>query len=379
MPELIAELETEVWDLADLKPDPENPRTHPKKGSPKWEALRKSLELDYFDPIGVNRRTGVGDGGKLSTQERQSFMALAAAGDEDLAKLCKTSLLRMWLFGKTLSQEQLDEIADELPLPNTKVTKERYQRAPTDYGHIAVSRRTFFRWTGYGKQCPTGADLPPFDDPGSLLSWYERMKAHGFFKNAFPKEIKNAIALHLGSAAAAKPATFTSGKAVPLDESGSNAPQTPSPRDLHQFDPGSALGLLVELDYCEKRTARLRMALDDAEKRNLPTAAQLAHEYNEAFDRLSIVKRRALDVAEREKYMVTTDDVRAVFGPPIKSIVVSGPFMFDRIDAQLMAEPDRRKRRGIFRRAWVEMCKALVSGKFAPPLQLETLFANDAA
>jgi DNA modification methylase len=59
MGELIAELETELWDLRDLKPDPENPRTHPKRGSPKWEALRKSLALDYFDPIGVNRLTGI--------------------------------------------------------------------------------------------------------------------------------------------------------------------------------------------------------------------------------------------------------------------------------------------------------------------------------
>lgn len=54
----VAELETELWDLIDLKPDPKNPRKHPKRGSPKWNALRKSLELDYFDPIGVNKSTG---------------------------------------------------------------------------------------------------------------------------------------------------------------------------------------------------------------------------------------------------------------------------------------------------------------------------------
>ena len=339
--------------------------------------LIAELAAKVVAPDQRNTIKGVGDGGKLSRDERQSFMTLAAAGDEDLAKLRKTSLLRMWLFGKTLSQEQLDEIADELPLPNTKVTKERYQRAPTDYGHIAVSRRTFFRWVGYGKQCPAGADLPPFDDPGSLLLWYERMRAHGFFKNAFPKEIRNAIAAHLGSSPPSKPAATTAGMPAPSDDAANQS--LPPLRDLHKFDPGSALGLMAELDYCEKRTARLRMALDDAEKRNLPTAAQLAHEYNEAFDRLSIVKKRALDVGEREELLVSTDVVRAVFGPPIKSIVVSGPFMFDRIDAQLMAEPDRKKRRSIFRGAWIDMCKALVAGKFAPPLQLETLLANDAA
>jgi hypothetical protein len=206
------------------------------------------------------------------------------------------------------------------------------------------------------------------------------MRAHGFFKNAFPKEIKKATAAYLGSS---PPATKAAGRVVdssptaPQHEDAS-APPMPA-RDLHQFDPGSALGLAVELDYCEKRTARLRMALDDAERKNLATAAQLAHEYNEAFDRLSIVKRRALDVGEREKYLVTTDDVRAVFGPPLKSIVVSGPFMFDRIDAQLMAEPDRKKRRSIFRAAWIDLCKSLVAGRFAPPLQLESLLSHDAA
>ncbi len=323
---------------------------------------------------------GLGDGGKLSTAERQSFMAFAASGDDDLAKLRKTSQLRMWLFGKTLSQEQLDEIADELPLPSAKVTKERYKRAPTDYGHLAISRRTYFRWLGYGKQCPTGADLPPFDEPALLESWYARMKGNGFFKNAFPKEIKKAIATYLGSS---PPATKAAGRVsdsaqTATQQEDAGAPTMPA-RDLHQFDPGSALGLLVELDYCEKRTARLRMALDDAERKNLATAAQLAHEYNEAFDRLSIVKRRALDVGEREKYLVTTDDVRAEFGPPLKSIVVSGPFMFDRIDAQLMAEPDRKKRRSIFRAAWIDLCKSLVAGRFAPPLQLESLLSHDAA
>lgn len=57
--ELVAELETELWDLADLRPHPKNPRKHPKKGSPKWEALRTSLAADYFDPMVVNRRNGM--------------------------------------------------------------------------------------------------------------------------------------------------------------------------------------------------------------------------------------------------------------------------------------------------------------------------------
>lgn len=54
----LADFETEIWLLTDLKPHPENPRKHPKRGSPKWNALMESLKHDYFDPIVVNRLNG---------------------------------------------------------------------------------------------------------------------------------------------------------------------------------------------------------------------------------------------------------------------------------------------------------------------------------
>lgn len=47
----IASLKIERLPLIKLKPHPRNPRIHPEKGTPAWEALRKSLEADYFDPI----------------------------------------------------------------------------------------------------------------------------------------------------------------------------------------------------------------------------------------------------------------------------------------------------------------------------------------
>ena len=40
--------------LADLKPHVRNPRHHPEPGSKEWDALKKSLEADYFDPLIVN-------------------------------------------------------------------------------------------------------------------------------------------------------------------------------------------------------------------------------------------------------------------------------------------------------------------------------------
>lgn len=54
--------------LRDLRPHPRNPRTHPLKGSPEWDVLRKSLESDYFDPIVWNKRNGLLVSGHLRTK-----------------------------------------------------------------------------------------------------------------------------------------------------------------------------------------------------------------------------------------------------------------------------------------------------------------------
>jgi DNA modification methylase len=57
--EKIAVLKVERRSLEELKPHPRNPRSHFKPGSPQWEALRKSLEHDYFDPLVWNQRNGM--------------------------------------------------------------------------------------------------------------------------------------------------------------------------------------------------------------------------------------------------------------------------------------------------------------------------------
>jgi len=54
-----AKLKLETRKLKDLYPHPRNPRTHPEPGTPEWDALKKSLEHDYFDPIVVNDRNGM--------------------------------------------------------------------------------------------------------------------------------------------------------------------------------------------------------------------------------------------------------------------------------------------------------------------------------
>lgn len=59
MSDAILELKVERLELAKLRPHPKNPRKHPKKGSPRWEMLKRSLQHDYFDPLVWNSRNGL--------------------------------------------------------------------------------------------------------------------------------------------------------------------------------------------------------------------------------------------------------------------------------------------------------------------------------
>ena len=53
-----AELVVQRKNISDLQPHENNPRFHPDPGSPDWEALKRSLKDDYFDPLVWNRRNG---------------------------------------------------------------------------------------------------------------------------------------------------------------------------------------------------------------------------------------------------------------------------------------------------------------------------------
>lgn len=57
--EKIASLRVERRALADMRPHPRNPRSHPARGSKEWIILGRSLERDYFDPLVLNDCNGM--------------------------------------------------------------------------------------------------------------------------------------------------------------------------------------------------------------------------------------------------------------------------------------------------------------------------------
>lgn len=341
----------------------------------------------------------VGEGGTLSPANRQLFMAFAAKGDaEALRQARENALLTKWLTAGRLSKEEREEIAHILPggepapveavipapavPPPPVAAPPRPPRSADDYGHLGIGRRTYFRWRKYGETCADGPDLPPFDDPHGLPAWYERMRARGIFKHRFPAEIAEAITkLQPSLPAPGFPSTEapppTAGPGASTTRAGEPAPSGgPTVPSAFTADHGETLGLQHEVRAEQQRVASLRVARDDAYTNGRRAEGDmLDKQYREALDALSLVQQRALKIAEQESRVVAVELIEREFGSRLSVHIQGGMLLFDRIAAKLMATPDRAVQRRIWREAWIEHCNTLVSGRFAPPLQLEELAA----
>jgi hypothetical protein len=307
----------------------------------------------------------VGGGATLSGSDRQMFIAFAAGGEgADLHGVRKSHLLRKWLFGGKLTKEEQDEISEVVPDVPRRVTRENYERPPEGYGHLAINRRTFFRWKSVGESTPGGQDLPPFDHPEQLEAWYERMRSAGQFKNRLPKAVRRAVQEFLSS----RPTTSTTQVRPEEDEK-------PGVSDaVKKRDPGAARGLMVEIEEQEHHVASLRVARDTAYQGNDRNEGdRLDRQYREALDQLSVVKQRTLKTLEQEGRLVDIDIVERELAPRLQTVVQGGLMFYDRIASKLEALPDHGARRKLWREEWIKHCKSLVEGRFAPPLQLEAL------
>lgn len=320
----------------------------------------------------------VSEGAVPSPANRQMFLALASIGNPSaIQKARETALIMKHLAGGRLSKEERQEIAhilgegrqgDPAKLPSAETptpTQPRpaVVRGPDDYGHLAISRRTYYRWKKFGEQVPAGADLPPFDQPELLPEWYERMRTHGFFKHRFPGEIAEAIERHVRSSPG-QPAK------VDAREKKEQPPQS-VPNAFHGREHGAAQGLIFEVEAEQRRVASLRVARDEAyangERRE---GDDFDRRYREALDALSLVQQRALKIAEQEGRLVPVDMVAEELAPKIAAIVQGGLLLWDRVGAQIMEAGDHAARRKVWKTSWIEFCKTLVEGRFAPPLSL---------
>lgn len=331
-----------------------------------------------------NQVKAVGEGGVLPAGSRQAFLTFAVKGDPDAIREAREmALLQKWLSAGKLNKDERAEIEHILlPAPsvagNASHKGNGYQRAADDYGHIGVARRTFFRWKAAGDSNPGGPDLPPFDEPQHLETWYEGMRARGVFSHRFPKAIRDAVALHLSSSPPSVSASANASAPKTAPEPGAAPPASSGPAVPTAFmgDHTGARGLQHEVEAEEKRVASLRKARDQAYADNkLIEGDGHDRRYREALDSLSLIRQRWMKMAIEEEHLVHVDDVAAEFGPKHRAIVQQGLMLFEEVDPLLAKLADRTERRAVWREAWKKLCGCLVEGKFAPPLQLEQICA----
>lgn len=309
----------------------------------------------------------VGDGGNLSPADRQMFIAFASAEDQAAMREARTSaLLRKWLSGGRLTKAEQAEIAHLLPAAASRVVSDQYKRAPEDYGHIGIQRRTFFRWKGHGEMCPDGADLPPFDQPEMLESWYERMRLRGIFKHKFPVAVREAIGAHLAASGRSSSRPDSQNSARPDDAAAS------VPASFVGVDHGRKRGLAFEVEQEERRVADLRHARDEAYQNDDRAGGDLLDKrYREALESLSLLKQRCNKVLKEDGELVTLEQIEREWGPRLETIVQGGLMFYDRIASKLEALPDHPSRRRFWREQWINHCRVLAQGDFAPVLELE--------
>lgn len=162
--------------LADAKPHEKNPRQHPAKDSEEWNALKLSVQDEYFDPLVWNKRNGKLVSGHLrhtilldlgyqtadmvvvDWDEKTHIARMIAAnrhgGKDDLDALAKL-LTDLPIAAPTgISKSELDDILAKLTVTKPKNKTDLSGRQLTDKFEIVVEcaneaeqRKTFEKLT----------------------------------------------------------------------------------------------------------------------------------------------------------------------------------------------------------------------------------------
>jgi len=329
----------------------------------------------------------VGDGGALTTTERQMFLGVldehADAGE--LLKKRVTALLRKWLDGGRLSKEEREEISHVLPEARYIVEgghappevarsscehSTEPQRPLTESEACAaykVSRATYYRWKAMGDSLPDGPEAPPWNDAEALVAWYEKMRARGLFKHRVPRPLL---------AAAKKPLrqSVESPKMRQPDSVQTSRSDEDRAPPIVPRAPVGKRGFLAELEALQEQVAMLR---EDYEREllahNTDRAAVLKSEYLGLLETLRKYEKDKEQIATATGELVRKSEVEKDLAERLPAIVASLEYLIDRVDGVLVNVTDRAERRRIWRRELANCFKGMVTSRFAQPFALDAV------
>jgi hypothetical protein len=316
----------------------------------------------------------VGEGGTLSPAERQMMIGFEAEGADPEALLHRrvTALLRKWLEGGRLTSDEKEEIAHVLPeahaiyevqtqiIPQGDQSASSQPKALTDKDAMQLyqlSRATYFRWKQHGASLPEGPDSPPWQDPVKMVAWYDRMRSRGIFKHKCPQALLDAARKPRNSedAEPSKPQVIDRAASSP-----------PAPRQA-----SAKRGFLAELESLQEQTALLREDYEAALKAGeTERAATLRAEYFSILETLRKYEKDKEQIATASGELVRKTEVEKDLAERLPAIVASLEYLIDTVDPVLVAEPDRAKRRLIWRRELAACFKGMATSRYAQPLSL---------
>ncbi len=234
----------------------------------------------------------VGDGGRLSTAERDLVAAGQVAGLDPAAlqRSRVAALLLKWSKGQRLSQDERGEISTHLPSSRSALraaTSSHYQHEQKHYaGVFEVSDKTIKNWISDGRHAAKGEDLPPLDEPAKMAAWYRRVKSRN--------PPSNLVRLAKSAPAAAAPASTTS------------TPSAPAAAPISHDDFGYEIAVRYaaeNLDYAQQQLRKARVTLveglpDEERIRDCETAV------NKALEQYRKAKADEWDNMQRQGDMV---------------------------------------------------------------------------
>ncbi len=308
------------------------------------------------------------------TTDRQTFLGMEEGSlpPETIREVRIVALVRKHMDGGRLNAAEKDEVAHLLgdassiidtpsvPVPSpVGLTEEEVKR------QYELSRAKYFRWRQVGQAVAEGPDLPPFEDPKSMVAWYERMRSRGVFKHRCPKRLMDLAAVGFASVENHPAPSKQIQSAV------SQVGNTP-PREAPE-----RRGFMVEHEKLEEHTAILREDYLSAYARNdIENGNLLKQRYFEAYEMLrkSATQKEAIGLAE--KTLAKKEDVEEDLGQIIPAIVANlvserfarGLFEVLGLEQQAVAFSEFF---AALKRHQIENFESMKKSRFAPPLTFD--------
>lgn len=267
----------------------------------------------------------VQSGKPLSAADITDFERIAAT-PEGLINIRKISLIRRWINGGRLTDDEQTEIADvvrSVDTPREEAKRGKYRLEQKDYAAIfGTSDRTIKRWVKTGRDA---GDLPPLDAPGDMPAWWTK-----HYKHKLPSVI-------LEAARAAAPVVVS-----PAQPSGVTSPliaPPPQPAPPSPLDVGTGFEEMLGRVRGAERAAYLDFtaALAANDEGKLPLARKT---WSELSKQLRELERDAHDILSRSGATLTKSAVEKTIAEMHLPIVNGLRSMWRRIKTKMLTTPD---------------------------------------